>query len=40
MQSAYQAEVVDGNVFRELAINEIAVWGYPTNLTSDTTSDG
>ena len=40
VQSAYLAEVVGGNVFRELAITEIELWGYPTNLTSDTTSDG
>ncbi len=31
IQSAYQAEVVDGNVFRELAIDEITVWGRPAN---------
>jgi hypothetical protein len=35
IQSAYQAEVVDGNVFRELAIDEIVIWGRPANPTSD-----
>ncbi len=35
VQSAYQAEVVDGNVFRELAIDEITIWGRPANPTSD-----
>jgi len=35
IQSAYQAEVVDGNVFRELAIDEITIWGRPANPTSD-----
>lgn len=39
IQSAFQAEVVDGNVFREMAINEIEVWGRPANPTSDTTSE-
>lgn len=41
IQSAYQAEVVDGNVFRELAIAGITIWGRPANPTSgatDTTS--
>lgn len=37
IQSAYQAEVVEGNVFRELAISEIEVWGRPANPTSETT---
>jgi zinc-ribbon domain len=40
IQSAYQAEIVDDNVFRELAINEITVWGRPANPTTGTTSDG
>lgn len=35
IQSAYQAEVVDGNVFRELAIDEITIWGRPANPTSE-----
>ena len=35
IQSAYQAEVVDDNVFRELAIDEITVWGRPANPTTD-----
>ncbi|MFV1962309.1 MAG: hypothetical protein ACC658_10795 [Acidimicrobiia bacterium] len=35
VQSAYQAEVVDGNVFRELAIDEITIWGRPANPTTD-----
>jgi len=38
VQSAYQAEVIDDNVFRELAISEITVWGRPANPTSDDTS--
>ncbi len=44
IQSAYQAEVVEENMFRELAIVEITVWGRPSNPTSDattaTTTDG
>jgi hypothetical protein len=39
IQSAYQAEVVDDNIFRELAIAEITVWGRPSNPASDSTSD-
>gem|GEM_PF-407365 len=39
IQSAYQAEVVDDNIFRELAISEITVWGRPSNPASDSTSD-
>ena len=35
IQSAYQAEVTDANVFRELAIDEITIWGRPANPTSD-----
>lgn len=35
VQSAYQAEVVEGNVFRELAIDEIVIWGRPANPTSN-----
>jgi hypothetical protein len=35
VESAYQAEVSDGNVFRELAIDQIVVWGYPSNPSSD-----
>jgi len=35
IQSAYQAEVMDGNVFREMAIDEITIWGRPANPTSD-----
>jgi len=31
IESAYLAEVVDGNRFTDLAINEITVIGYPTN---------
>ncbi len=33
IQSAYLAETVDSNVFRELAIDEIVVWGRPANLS-------
>jgi len=44
VESAYQAEVTDGNVFRELAIDQIVVWGYPSNPgsspTTPTTSGG
>jgi hypothetical protein len=42
IQSAYQAEVVNGNVFREMAIAEIEIWGRPANAASDdtSTSDG
>ena len=39
IQSAFQAEIIDDNVFRELAITEIAVWGRPANQSSDA-SDG
>jgi hypothetical protein len=35
VESAYQAEVSEGNVFRELAIDKITVWGYPSNPSSD-----
>ena len=35
IQSAYQAEVQEGNVFRELAIDEIIIWGRPANPPSD-----
>lgn len=44
VQSAYQAEIIDENTFRELAIREITVWGRPSNPSSDettgTTTDG
>ena len=44
VQSAYQAEIIDDNIFRELAIAEITVWGRPANPSSDdttaTTTDG
>ncbi len=40
VESAFQAEVTDGNVFREFAIDKIVVWGYPANPTGDATSDG
>ena len=35
IQSAFLAEVVEENVFRELAIDEITVWGRPANPTGD-----
>ncbi|MEA1903453.1 MAG: zinc ribbon domain-containing protein [Actinomycetota bacterium] len=35
IESAYQAEVTEGNVFRELAIDKIVIWGYPANPTSE-----
>jgi hypothetical protein len=38
IQSAYQAEIVDDNIFRELAIVEITVWGRPSNPTSNDAS--
>ena len=34
IQSAYSAEVTDGNVFRELAIQEITIFGRPANPTN------
>jgi hypothetical protein len=37
VESAYQAEVVDGNSFRELAIQEIRVIGRPGTQTNGTT---
>jgi hypothetical protein len=37
IESAYQAEVVDGNSFRELAIQEIRVIGRPGTQTDGTT---
>jgi len=37
IESAYQAEVVDGNSFRELAIQEIRVIGRPGTVTNGTT---
>ena len=40
IQSAYQAEVVDDNIFREMAIDEITIWGRPANPPSDDSSDG
>jgi len=33
IESAYNAEVTDGNVFRELAIQEITIFGRPANPT-------
>lgn len=38
IESAHQAEVVDENVFRELAIVEIDVWGRPANPTTGDTA--
>ena len=35
LYAVYQAEVEDGNVFREMAIDEITIWGRPANPTSD-----
>lgn len=42
VQSAYFAERVADNIFRELAIDEIVVWGRPANPTSsdDTAAEG
>ena len=43
IESAFQAEIINDNVFRELAINEIVVWGRPANPTNNDTggsSDG
>lgn len=40
IQSAYQAEVSDGNVYRELAIAGITVWGRPANPTTTETTGG
>ncbi|MGB7859519.1 MAG: zinc-ribbon domain-containing protein [Acidimicrobiia bacterium] len=40
VQSAYQAEIIDDNVFRELAIAEITVWGRPSNPTTTATTGG
>jgi hypothetical protein len=37
VESAYQAEVVDGNSFREMAIQEIRVIGRPGTVTNGTT---
>ena len=38
VESAYQAEVVDGNVFRDMAIQEIRVIGRPGTVTNGTTA--
>lgn len=40
IQSAYQAEIADGNVYRELAIAGITVWGRPANPTTTDTTGG
>lgn len=47
IQSAWPAEVVDDNVWQEIAIDEITVWGRPANpsptdtaATTSTTTDG
>ena len=40
INSAYQAEVAGGNVFRELAIAEIELWGRPATPVTQTTEGG
>ncbi len=40
IQSAWPAELVDDNIWQEIAINEITVWGRPANATTPTTSGG
>lgn len=40
VESAYTAEVVDGEVWRELAIRDITVIGRPTNQPAGDTDDG
>lgn len=40
VESAYQAEVVEDNIFGELAIEEIIVIGRPANPVTNTTSGG
>lgn len=40
IETAYQAEVKDGNVFREIAINEITIIGRPATPTTEGTTDG
>jgi len=40
IESAYQAEVVDGNSFREMAIQEIRVIGRPGTVTNGTGTTG
>lgn len=38
INSAWQAEVINGNVFREMAIAEIEIWGRPSNPVTATTT--
>lgn len=40
IQSAWPAELVEDNIWQEIAIDEIEIWGRPANPTTQTTAGG